>query len=190
MDSNDTILLESKLKRLRISFSKENGKIIISQAKMNYVVLIFLIILPILLGIGLTSFFFFEEINIFEFSGTKTILLIGGMFFTAFANLYRMRIKQKINKATKILGYKYITLTTKDQSVRFDAHTIEAFEYIVEEGEGDDDENKMYHGTLFLVDTKQQKHLLIGFDAESEQYLIDDLKWFKTYFEKHVQLNS
>ena len=49
----NTSILESKLKRHKISYSNENGKIIIGKPKTDYGTLIGLVALPIVAGIGI-----------------------------------------------------------------------------------------------------------------------------------------
>ncbi|MFK7749268.1 MAG: hypothetical protein AB8B65_12805 [Kordia sp.] len=185
MNNSDTFLLESKLKRLKISFSKKNGKIIIWQAKLDYTILIGLILFPLLVAIAGIVFLFVEDIGLDASARKKIIGVIIFVGAIAMTNCFRMFLKFKSNKATKVLGYKEIIIKNKDTSIRFDAATIDKFTFTINEVS---EEN--YRGSLFLVDTKAQEHLLLGFDSESEQYIIDDLKWFSNYFEQHVQLNS
>ncbi|AXG71238.1 hypothetical protein KORDIASMS9_03495 [Kordia sp. SMS9] len=185
MQSSDTFLLESKLKRLKISFSKENGKIMISQAKRDYVILIGLVFFPLLFGICATVFLIVGDGEIYLQHFKKIIFFIVFFYTLGIGSLFRILIKHKENKDIKILGYKEIILKTKETSTRFDAHTIDFFDYTVEKME-----EEVYHGTLYLIDTNQNEHLLMGFDAETEQYVTDDLQWFVNYFEQHVQLNS
>jgi len=182
--NSNTFLLESKLKRLKISFSKQNGKLIIAQAKRDYTVLIALIFFPLFLGTSILLFLIFSDEETRQLYTTKVYLGVLFLFSVAVGSFVRMRIKQKQNKAIKILGYKEIIIKTKEHSHRFDANTIEKFQYSIKKAE-----EEVYYGTLFLVDTTQQKHALLGLEAETEQYLLDDMHWFINYFTEHVQLN-
>ncbi|WP_420573208.1 hypothetical protein [Kordia sp.] len=181
-DENNIALLEAKLKRLKISFSKENGKIIIAQATRDYTTLIGLVFFPLFIGISGLLFLIFGDIG--GILGNKKILSICiFLFIIGIGNIIRMFTKIKTNKATKVLSYKEIKINDKNSSNRFDANTIKKFEYSV-----DHIEKETYHGKLFLIDRENQQHLLLGFDGESEQYVTDDLKWLANYFTAHVQL--
>ncbi|EDP95108.1 hypothetical protein U8527_12905 [Kordia algicida OT-1] len=181
----NTTLLESKLKRLKISFSKKNDKIIIAQSNTDYTILLGLIFLPIIAGIAILGFLFPIDSVIRESHSRKVI--VASILFISFGitNIIRMRSKSKANKLTKVLGHKEIILNTKEASKRFDTNNIKHFDYTIKKLD-----EQTYSGNLFLVDTQQNKHLILGFDAETEQYLIDDLKWFSNYFSAHVQLNT
>ena len=69
---NENFVLEQKLKRLKISYTNENKKIIIGKSKVDYFMLLGLIILPLL------SFFvvLFFLINYSYFSGKGIALLL------------------------------------------------------------------------------------------------------------------
>jgi len=177
------LYLESKLKRLKISFSKENGRIIIGKSKIDYTILIGLIIFPILVTVGALLFYQISEPEVKEAYDTKIFGFIIFIFSIAVVNIVRMSTKMKANKTLKILGDNYISLKTKEASQRFDIENIIDFKYTMKELE-----NEIFHGNLFLIDAQNQKHLILGFDGENEQYLSDDLQWFSDYLKKHVQL--
>ncbi|MEM6722115.1 MAG: hypothetical protein AAF611_22495 [Bacteroidota bacterium] len=185
MNPNDTFLLESKLKRLKISFSKENGRLIISQAQRDYVVLLGLIFFPLFFGIGGAVFIMFGGGEYIASHSLKVVVIILSLIAFGVVNIFRILAKIKANKTTKILAYKEIILREKDTSRRFDASSVDEFIYTVEEVA-----EEAYYGKLFLVDKLQNQYLLLGFDSETEQYALDDLQWFTTYFEKHIQLTS
>ena len=63
-----TSILECKLKRHKISYSNENGKIIIGKPKIDYGTLIGLIAFPIIAGIGISLLMILNNI---EFIGAK-----------------------------------------------------------------------------------------------------------------------
>lgn len=181
MNSNDTFLLEAKLKRLKISFSKENGKIIIGKAKFDAIYVFGLIAFPVVSAIAAIIFLQVIELDLRQQMGEKVYLGIFFLFFVGIVSFFRYRKKIKDNQTTKILGYKEIIIKTKEDSRRFDAFAIDKFEYSVQETG-----KESCHARLFLIDSYQDAHLLLGFDAENEQYAIDDLQWFANYFESYL----
>mgnify|MGYP003683670345 CR=1 FL=1 len=179
----NTILLESKLKRLKISFSKENGKIVISKPTNDYTTLLGLIVFPILCGIAILGFLLPSDSVIRESHSRKVIAVSIILISIGIANIVRMRGKLKANKLNKVLGHKEITLNTKEVSKRFDASNVKHFDYTLKQLD-----NETYNGNLFLVDSQNNRHLILGFDGDTEQYVTDDLKWFSNYFSEHIQL--
>lgn len=182
MSNTSTFLLESKLKRLKISFSKENGKIVISNAKLDLLVLFLLVFFPFVLAVC-TSLFLI--ISTAEFSGKVELKIIGLIVFflsVAIVNGLRIRSKLKANKNRKILDHKIIKIIENEQVMRFEASNVKDFEYTTKQLD-----KEIYEGKLFLIDTNNQKHLLLGFDDENEQYVLDDLYWFIDYFKKHLE---
>ncbi len=105
------------------------------------------------------------------------------MFLFGFGvvNGLRMQSKMKANKNRKILDDNGITIVENDQSKRFDAENVKDFDYTIEKLE-----HGNFAGKLYLVDTKNEIHILLGVDEENEQYLLDDLSWFQDYFKKHL----
>jgi len=183
MNQDDTFLLESKLKRLKISFSKENGRIIISKAKRDYVFLLGLIFFPLFFGICGVIYLIFGDSEYLISNSFKVVLLIASLVILGVMNIFRLLIKIKANKSTKILAYKELILKDKDTSQRFDRYSIHEFFYTVKEVE-----EELYHGKLFLRDTQKKEHLLLSFDSETEQYAMNDLQWFVDYLSRHVEL--
>lgn len=184
-DEKNIALLEAKLKRLKIGFSKENGKIIIAQAKRDYTTLIGLIFFPILLGICGLLYLIYGDTGASIFENKKVLFICIFLIVIGVGNIMRILIKMQANKATKVLSYKEIKINSKDASIRFDANNIKKFDYTVEHVE-----EESYYGKLFLIDNKNQQHLILGFDDESEQYVTDDLKWLSNYFTEHVALKT
>ncbi|QHI34843.1 hypothetical protein IMCC3317_01880 [Kordia antarctica] len=183
-NNSNTFLLESKLKRLKISFAKVNGKITIGKPKVDYTQLFGLIILPIFLGLAASIFLITSAP---EFRESYSGKIFGGivLFFSiGVINILRILAKMKANKELKILEYKTIIIKTKEVSKRFDANNTKDFEYTIKKVD-----KETYEGKLFLIDTTSQKHLILGFDDENEQYVTDDLSWFSDYFKKHLQQN-
>ena len=181
----NTTLLESKLKRLKISFSKKNGKIIIAQSKADYTILVGLIIFPIIAGIAVLGFLFPVDSVIRESHSRKVIAGSIVLVSIGIANIIRMMTKSKANKITKVLADKEIILNTKETSKRFDANNIKHFKYTTKQMD-----QEIYYGDLFLVDVQNNQHRILGFDGDTEQYLVDDMEWFSKYFEQHVQLKT
>ncbi|MBI6120117.1 hypothetical protein [Salegentibacter maritimus] len=175
----NTSILESKLKRHKISYSKENEKIIIGKAKTDYGTLIGLAILPIIAALGICSFII---LNNGEFKG-KIIAGIIFLFGVGFFNLSRIRTKKESNDNLKTLDNKVIKVKNDFGEYIFDSKNIKDFEYSAEQI---DDET--YEGNLYLIDNEERKHQILGFDDENEKYVLNDLKWFSEYLINHVEL--
>lgn len=183
MKDTNTFLLESKLKRLRISLSQENGKIIISKAKINVLELFFLVFLPFFMGFAASIFYVTTNATFEAGTGGKFIGLIIFMFGVAVVNGMRIRSKFKSNKNRKILSDNIITIVENDKTQRFDATNVIDFENTIKTLD-----KEIYYGELFLIDSDRKKHLLLGFSGENESLLLDDLYWFTDYFKKHLAL--
>ncbi|WP_298425825.1 hypothetical protein [uncultured Kordia sp.] len=185
MSSSSTFLLESKLKRLKISFSKENGKIIIGKSKVDYMVLFGFIILPIIIGIAAIIFINITTFEIALRAENKVIGVSVALLIVGVINIFRMLSKKKANQNKKILEDNVIKIIEDEQVQRFEASNISDFEYATKQLE-----DESFEAKLFLVDTKHQKHLILGFDGENEQYVLDDVFWFIDYFKKHLGLQT
>ena len=184
--NSDTFILESKLKRLKIAFSKENGRLVIAQARRDYTLTLGLIFFPLLFGIAGVVFVILNDFTTSLRAKNYVVTASLGLIVFGIYNITRFFKKSQANKNAKILGDKEIIIRGKENSRRFDAHTIHKFEYKMHDSENRIDEDNPIYGEVFLVDTNNEKHLLLGFYGETEQYLLDDLKWFTAYFEKHV----
>ena len=95
MKTNTTVL-ELKLRRLKISYVNENGKIIIGKPKFDYVNFLGLTVTPIIGSI----FILYYLLSISVISGkivTALIFLLG----TAFFNISRALAKRKSNNSIK-----------------------------------------------------------------------------------------
>jgi hypothetical protein len=179
----NTSILESKLKRHKISYSNENGKIIIGKPKTDFGILIGLVALPIFAGIGLCSLMILNNI---EFIGKNRGKIIAGIIFlfgTGFFNLSRIRSKKHSNKNLKTLDYKIIKVKNEFGEYIFDSKNIKNFEYFTKQID-----KETYEGNLYLIDNEDRKHQILGFDDENEKYALNDLKWFSEYLMNHVEL--
>lgn len=174
-----TSILESKLKRQKISYSNENGKIIIGKSKTDYTTLIGLVILPIITALGICLFIL---INNIELRG-KIIAGIIFLFGTGFFNYSRIRAKKQSNENLKTLDYRVIKIKNDFGEYVFDSKNIKNFEYSAKQID-----EEIYEGHLYLIDKEERKHLILGFDDENEKYVLNDLKWFSEYLINHVEL--
>ncbi|MFS4484406.1 hypothetical protein ACKGJY_15435 [Hyunsoonleella sp. 2307UL5-6] len=178
-----TSILESKLKRHKISYSNENGKIVIGKPKTDYGTLIGLVALPIIGGIGICLLMILNNI---EFIGANRGKIIAGIIFlfgTGFFNLSRIRAKKQSNDNLKTLDYKVIKVKNEFGEYTFDSKNIKDFEYSAEQID-----EETYEGNLYLIDNEERRHQILGFDDENEKYVLNDLKWFSEYLMKHVEL--
>ncbi|CAM1367936.1 hypothetical protein [Tenacibaculum xiamenense] len=178
-------LLESKLKRLKISYSRENNKIVIGKAKMDYPVFFGLIVLPSVIGIALLVFLLSDSSISYRISNGKVIGALILLFGTAFFNISRMRAKSQSNQNLKILLNNSIQIKSSTTQVRLDSTNSKRFEPRIKEVQDD-----VLEGTLVLIDKSNNEHQILGFDSENEQYLEDDLKWFTNYFTEYLELNK
>ena len=179
----NTTVLEAKLKRHKISYSNENGKIVIGKPKTDLATIIGLIILPIAAGIGICLMIILNNI---DFSGANSGRIIAGIIFffgTGFFYFSRLRSKKQANDNLKTLDHKVIKVKNEFGEFTFDSTNIENFEFSVEQID-----EETFEGNLYLVDHEQRRHQILGFDDETEQYVLNDLKWFSEFFMTHVGL--
>ncbi|WP_417238782.1 hypothetical protein [Bizionia sp.] len=177
----NTSVLESKLKRHKISYSNDNGKIIIGKSKTDFGTLIGLVLLPIIAALGISIFMF---INNAEYRG-KIIAAIIFLFGTGFYNYSRTRSKKQSNNNFILLEDKAIKVKNDFGAYILDLKNIIDFEYTIEQID-----EETFEGNLYLIDNEERKHQILGFDDEDEKYVLNDLKWFSEYLINHVDLNN
>ncbi|WP_452225766.1 hypothetical protein [Lacinutrix cladophorae] len=183
MTNPNTTILESKLKRHKISYSNENGIIIIGKPKTDYSMIFGLVAFPIIAAIGICLLLILSDFDFIGANRGKIIAAIIFLFGTGFFNLSRVSSKKQANDNLKTLEYKVIKIKNEFGQYTFDAKNILDFEYSAEQvGE------ETYEGNLYLIDKDERKHQILGFDDENEKYVIDDLKWFSEYLIKHTEL--
>lgn len=180
----NTTILESKLKRHKISYFKEDGKVIIGKPKTDYLTIIGLIAFPVFAGIGIIIISHLNSIDLLKTSlGIKILVATIILFGIEFLNYFRLKIKNQINDGLKTLEYKSITLTNEFEEFMFDSTNIKDFAYSTQQI---DEEN--YVGNLYLIDNEEKNHQILGFIDEKEIYVLNDLKWFSNYLMKHVEI--
>ncbi|MFC5196565.1 hypothetical protein ACFPH8_14580 [Bizionia hallyeonensis] len=177
----NTSVLESKLKRHKISYSNDNGKIIIGKSKTDFGTLIGLVLLPIIAALGISIFML---INNAEYRG-KIIAAIIFLFGTGFYNYSRTRSKKQSNNNFILLEDKAIKVKNDFGAYILDLKNIIDFEYTIEQID-----EETFEGNLYLIDNEERKHQILGFDDEDEKYVLNDLKWFSKYLIKYVELNN
>lgn len=175
---NENFVLEQKLKRLKISYTNENKKIIIGKSKVDYFMLLGLIILPLL------SFFvvLFFLINYSYFSGKGiALLLFLGSSFLFYTKRYIS--KNNNNLAIKRLDNHSIIFEDSSNQKKFNKSNTKEFKYKINEISED-----TFEGVLLLTDIHNNHYTILAFDDENEQYLHNDLNWFIDYFSKYIQI--
>ena len=182
MKNSNTTILESKLKRHKISYVSENGNIIIGKSKIDYSIVLGLIILPLLAAIGITAFLMWDNFDFFGANRGKIIVGILFLFGTAIFNITRIISKKKSNSNLKTLTNQTIKIKNTSGEYSFSYNNIIEFKYSVKEIN-----KELYEGTLYLIDNKNQKHHILGFDDENEKYVLDDLIWFSHYFKEYTE---
>lgn len=184
-NTNRIKILESKLKRHKISHFRENGKVIIGQAKTDYLQYYGLGALPIVGAIGICLLMYFNDFEIFR---SHSIKVIGGIFFlfgTGLFNIIRARSKKKQNSSLKTLEDGCIKILEKEKESVFDLNNTMVFEYSSQQIN-----EEIYAGKLYLISNDNQKFQILGFDDTNEKYILDDLKWFSEYLADYIGLEK
>lgn len=176
----ENFVLEQKLKRLKISYTNENGKIVIGKPKVDYFVVLGLVVLPAIAS--LVTLWFILTYDVYK---GKVFALFLFLVSTSFFYLNRTFSKKKNNDTVKRLMNNSIVIQSKTGQRRFDSHNINEFNYSIREISED-----TLEGVLYLIDTDGNHHRILGFDDENEQYLQNDLKWFVDYFLQYTQIKK
>lgn len=182
-NNNNTLILESKLKRHKISYSNENGKIIIGKPQTDYTILIGLVAFPIIASIGISVLLILNNVEFIVTNSGKVIAVIIFLFGSGLFNLSRIKSKKQANDTLKTLNYKNIKIKNEFGEYTFDSNNIKNFEYSAEKIN-----EEIYEGNLYLIDKENNKHQILGFDDEKKDYVLDDLKWFSEYLIKYTKL--
>lgn len=177
-------ILESKLRRHKISYSKNNEEIIIGQAKKDILTYIVIGILPlafviwsVLYLIIYTNKFRLEMLHLL----VALIFLIGiGSF-----NLIKHHRKKNANRATKVFLKDKIIIKTPTKEHLLNSNTIKEIRV---SNIPLDKEN--YEGNLFIVDTENKIHHILGFHDKNERYVSDDLQWFSDFILTQIRIKK
>lgn len=176
----ENFVLEQKLKRLKISYANENGKIVVGKPKVDYFVTLGLVILP-----AIASFVTLWFILTYDVYKGKVFALLLFLASTSIFYLNRTLSKKKNNGTVKRLMNNSIVIEDKTSQQRFDSYNIKEFNYNIREISED-----TLEGVLYLIDTENNHHKILGFDDENEQYLRNDLNWFIDYFSQYTQIKK
>ena len=175
-------LLQSKLKRLKISCKKEGNKIIIGKPKIDKTILFGLVIFPLFTAtLGLILM-----INTGYLYG-KAVILIIGLFIFAVFNFGRIGKKLGQNNSLKILENKCLKIILKKEIKRYDNANIKDIIYEIKENKLSNE--IIYMGSVLLKDSKDNFHQILGFDDEDEKLLKNDLEWITNYFLDYLKLS-
>ncbi|WP_405567106.1 hypothetical protein [Polaribacter sp. Asnod6-C07] len=173
-----------KLKRLKIKHFEQNGRIVIGKPKLDLVNFFGLIIFPLVTGITLLILFGGNIIE-FEIGRGKIIATLIFLFGTAIFNFTRMGSKWGNNSSTKTLVNNSIKIKDENLEITFNSENVKELKPEITEIKED-----FYEGTLNLIDLNDQKHIILGFDDENEQYLLNDLNWFVDFFSKYLKIKQ
>jgi hypothetical protein len=180
----DTIILESKLKRHKISFSKAGREIIIGRAKKDLVDYIGLVIIPLVFGIGVVPFYLSQVDGI----GPEIVhISAAAIFFIGIGsfNLMKRKRKRLANAFTKVFKDNKIIILTPEENYHLDKNTIKDI------GVSNRPLGKKNHeGNLFVIDSKNRYHHILGFNDENEKYVEDDLKCFAEFILIHIGIKK
>ncbi|MFY0603464.1 MAG: hypothetical protein JXQ93_05910 [Flavobacteriaceae bacterium] len=174
----DTLLLELKLKRLKISFKKEGGELIIGKAKTDITILFFLILLPF----SISLFIIFYSLASGVIIGKLYIAAVVLFIFSTF-NFRRIRIKKEANNSTKTLTNSTLKITIEKVTKTFDFNNILKFSFTIKEINKD-----IFEGKLFLKDNDNNSYEILGFDDDNERLVQNDLIWFIEFFKEYLQI--
>lgn len=185
MKNFETTILQSKLKRHKISYTAEYGKIIIGKSKADLTTIIGLILFPILAALIISVLLISNKVEIFEHNFTKIIVAITVLLGIGMFNLKRVLAKIRANNTIKTLDYKSIKIKRGNDVLTFNSKNIDGFAYNVSQIKDD-----VFEANLYLVDIDLNKHQILGFDESNEQYANDDLEWFIQFLIKHLKVKK
>ena len=180
----DFQILQSKLKRNKISCSIEGQRIIIGKAKVDMVTFIGLVILPLVV----TSILVYLLSRNNEIVNANVMKIIIGIIFLVGTSLFylkRMVLKHKSNKGLKTLYNNRVTIETKNSTISLGSDNIKNIIVQVEEFKED-----FYLGRLVILSKDSNEYILFEFEDEGESSLINDLEWLGNYFIKYLKLDN
>ena len=177
-------ILESKLKRHKILYSKVDDQIIIGKSKNDFISYFGLGIFPIICGVGVL---FYTLLNVKGFQ-IALAYVIGLALFLISTGIFQILIqkrKQKANSFTKIFRENRIILKSEEKDYILDSKSI--MQIKVSNVQVDEE---TYEGNIYILDKENITHHLLGFNDEHEKYIADDLKWFVEFIMKHTKINK
>lgn len=175
-------ILQSKLKRHKINHTVENNTVTIGSAKKDYFTFWVLGVFPLAVGVLFLIYTLSQGLLISSF-GAKVGVAIIGLASMGVFNLNRLKSKKTSNNNEKVISDNCIILRDAFGEHTFTAQDIYGFHYQVEQIT-----NEVYEGNMYLIDSQERAHQLLGFDDEHESYVINDLKWFADYFSSHFNV--
>jgi hypothetical protein len=176
-------VLEAKLKRHKISYSIDGDKINLGKIKPDYITLFGYILLPLIAALGLIIFSILNNIDLFSGNGLKVtagILMLSG--FGVF-NINKQKYKSDSNADIKIIGSNSVLFKNEFGSHEFKSNEIKDFIMQVEELN-----EEVYLGSLILLDNIDREFVIFAIEDESQQYVVNDLKWFSNFFIKKLKV--
>jgi len=176
----DLKLLEAKLKRHQIIFERNEEELIIGKSKTDYLTLFGLVLLPVVSAIAITAFFL-EDILAGQGAIGKIIGGIVLLFSVGGFNYNRIIAKKESNNTSKILKNNEIQFIDDVGTHHLNESNIKGFDYSVQQINPE-----TYEGILYLIDTKDRRFQILGFDDERENYVMDDLKWYANFLQDYV----
>mgnify|MGYP000315449323 CR=1 FL=1 len=175
------VLLQSKLKRLKISFNKEGNKTIIGKSKIDKTTLFGLVLFPLFTAI----IAFILMVNTGFLYGKAVVFIIGLVLFAIF-NFGRIGKKIGLNSSIKILENNAIKIKNNKELKKYDKKNTIDFYYEIKEV--NISKEIVYQGTVFLKDIDNNTIQILGFDDEDEKLLKDDLNWLISYFKQFTRI--
>ena len=177
----DRAVLESKLKRHRISYFFEKDSLIIGKAKNDYLTIIGFIILPFIGGVSLILLFYvFKTFGNPSFSG-KIIFIVIALLLVSGYNFLKIKFKKQTNNISKEFKNNKIII-----SYESDPFEITKENTLTIGHRKDKLTEEIYRGFVAIIDRNKDEHIILGIDDVNPQYLENDLHWFSTYIAKHL----
>ncbi|MFY0629746.1 MAG: hypothetical protein JXR05_05150 [Flavobacteriaceae bacterium] len=180
----DYQILQSKLKRNKISCKIEGQRVIIGKAKIDTATFLGLVILPFIVT-AILVYLVSRNNELVRLNFGKIIFGIIFLVGTSLFYLKRMVLKHKSNKGFKILYNNRLTIETKNNTVNLGADTIENITVQIEELKDD-----FYLGRLIILSKDSNEYTLFEFEDETQSLLINDLEWLSNYFVHYLKLDN
>lgn len=176
----NTEIIASKLKRNGIHHELKSDKIIIGQAKKQYVEILFLGAFPIIAGLGFLGFLYIVnqkwEPFIIHLTVAALFLIETGIF-----NLQKARRKQFFNNKVKTFEKGKISIRSKKESITILPSDITRIQTYTQQTS-----KATFEGALIVVDKNSTPYKILGLQDENEKYLKNNLKTFHDFLIRHM----
>jgi hypothetical protein len=182
-----TVKLKLNRLNLKYSYSEQTGSLTLGGTDNLLKAWIVWFFLPLFITLVLILMIKFEVLPTFDKGrGVSKIngLLIGVSAAFTIVGIFRVLWMIKRNTGKKVFSMgRILIINKKNQQVEILAHQIKEFDYVT------NDDNATTLGELFIIDNSGKRHILFGVQVNERRLLIDDLNYFKAYFQYLVMNN-